>query len=67
MGDDKDYPSLKLAYEQVKGVLSEQEQIASAIDSKTATLLAISTAIFSIGMTLILVFLNIHGIVKVSK
>ena len=61
------YPSLKLAYEQVKSVLSEQEQTASSLDTKVATLLAISTAIFSIGMPLILSLLNIHGVLKIPN
>jgi hypothetical protein len=63
---EKKYPSLKLAYEHVKDVLNEQEQTASDLDTKIATIFGASTAIFGIGMPLILSFLDIKGITKLS-
>ena len=48
------YPSLRLAYEQVKDVLSGQEQTSSILDNKISTLFGVSTAIIGIGIPLII-------------
>jgi hypothetical protein len=64
---EKKYPSLKLAYEHVRDVLNEQQQTASDLDTKIATIFGISTAIFGVGMPLILSLLNINGITKLSE
>ena len=49
-GASKDYPSLDLAYDWVKGVLEKQSHTANALDTKTATLFSVGTAIFSLGL-----------------
>ena len=46
----KNYPSLNLAYDWVKGVLGKQSHTADALDTKTATLFGVGTAIFSLGL-----------------
>ena len=42
------YPSLYLAYEQVKNVLADQIQTASVLETKASTLFAIATAMIGI-------------------
>jgi len=49
-GASKDYPSLNLAYDWVKGVLEKQSHTSDALDTKTATLFSVGTAIFSLGL-----------------
>jgi len=45
-------PSLRLAFEQVANVLSEQKNSAAALDTKASILLALATALIGIGFPL---------------
>jgi len=60
MDNKKQYPSLDLAYEQVKGVLSEQEQTARALDTKVATLVIVATAIIGIAIPVVFSIIDIR-------
>lgn len=46
------YPNIEISYQQVSTVLSEQKQIASALDSKAAVIFATATAIVGLGIPL---------------
>lgn len=50
MSEYKDYPSIKLAYDWVRAVLTEQGQIAASHDNKSAVLWAVATAIIGVGI-----------------
>ncbi|GEM_PF-5637064 len=46
------YPSLELAYEQVKDVLTLQQNASSSLDAKASTMIAVGTAVFGVGVSL---------------
>ncbi len=46
----QEFPSIDLAFEWVKGILAQQSFTVDSLDSKTATLFGIGTAIFSLGI-----------------
>jgi hypothetical protein len=50
---EKDFPSLKLGYEQIKDVLREQATITQNYISRAITLFAIATAVIGIGLPLL--------------
>jgi hypothetical protein len=62
----KKYPSLTLSYEQVKDVLTEQEETAERLDNKIATLFAAATAVFGISIPFFFDLLDIGRISKLS-
>lgn len=54
MKSDKDFPSLKLGYGQVKDVLQEQVEIARDYSNRAITLFSIAIAVLGIGLLLLL-------------
>ena len=52
MSDEAEYPSIRLAFDQVKGVLPYQRHTAETIDGKASTLFATGTAVLGIGLPL---------------
>jgi len=50
---NKDFPSLKLGYEQAKDVLREQAEIARDYANRAITLFAVATAVIGIGLPLL--------------